>query len=126
MSRLNSFIRSIKWWQLIPSGLNGMQTLITDPDNIDTSASYVSAAAAKDGSLLVAYVPPAHKGIITVNMKALSSNVYAYWYDPTSGKYATIRYAPFKNNGIQSFTPPSHNGAGETDFVLMLSAKKRG
>lgn len=78
MGRLNKFIRSVAWWKLIPSGLNGMQTIIADKNNMDTSAIYVSAAAAKDGSLLVAYIPPAHTGSISVNMNVLSRESNAY------------------------------------------------
>lgn len=125
MSRLNSFIRTIDWWQLVPSGLNGMKTLIIDANNADTSAAYVSAAAAKDGSLLVAYIPPAHKGNITVDMTALSNTVNAFWFDPTNGKYISIKDLSLTNKGFKIFTPPGKNSAGENDWVLMLSATKR-
>ncbi|MFI5187722.1 MAG: DUF4038 domain-containing protein [Chitinophagales bacterium] len=125
MSRLNSFIRSINWWQLVPSGLNGMKKLIADASNIDSSAAYVSAAATKDGSLLVAYIPPAHKGNITVNMNALNSKIYGYWFDPTNGMYSPITGSPFSNMGVQSFTPPGKNSTGDADWVLMLSVKKK-
>ena len=125
MSRLNHFIRSIDWWQLVPSGLNGMETLITDAKNIDTSAAYVSAAAAKDGSLLVAYIPPAHQGSITVNMKRLANKMYGYWFDPTMGVYTSIVDSPFTNKVVYSFTPPGKNSRGEDDWVLILSATER-
>jgi Protein of unknown function (DUF4038)/Putative collagen-binding domain of a collagenase len=125
MSRLNGFIQSVNWWQLVPSGLNGMSTLITYTDNADTSAAYVSAAAAKDGSLLVAYVPPAHTGSIDVNMSVLSKKVFAQWFDPTNATYHTINDAPFNNKGIHSFTPPGKNSTGENDWVLVLSVRKR-
>jgi len=125
MSRLNHFIRSIDWWQLVPSGLNGMETLITDAKNIDTSAAYVSAAAAKDGSLLVAYIPPAHQGSITVTMKQLADKMYGYWFDPTIGVYTSIIDSPFTNKAVHSFTPPGKNSRGEDDWVLVLSATER-
>jgi hypothetical protein len=125
MSRLNSFVRSLEWWKLIPSGLNGMQTLITDVNNVDTSTAYVSAAAAKDGSLLVAYIPPAHEGSINVNMSAMSGKSNAYWFDPTNGIYTAIPGMPFNNKGMRSFTPPGKNNNGENDWVLLLSVKKR-
>ena len=35
MSHLNSFIRSIPWWDLVPSGLNGMRNLITSGGGVD-------------------------------------------------------------------------------------------
>ena len=125
MSRLNHFIRSIDWWQLVPSGLNGMETLITDAKNIDTSAAYVSAAAAKDGSILVAYIPPTHKGSITVNMKILADKMYGYWFDPTTGMYTSIGDVPITNKSVHSFTPPGKNSRGEGDWVLVLLTKKR-
>jgi len=124
MRRLNGFIKSINWWQLVPSGLNKMPILITNADNADTSATYVSAAAAKDGSLLVAYIPPAHTGSINVNMSVFNKKVYAQWFDPTNATYSTIQAAPFNNQGIQSFTPPGKNSTGENDWVLLLSIKK--
>ncbi len=101
-----------------------MKTLIVDKNNIDTNADYVSAAAAKDGSLLVAYIPPAHQGSITVDMRALSSKVYAKWFDPTDGTYIEISGSPFDNKTIASFIPPGKNSAHETDWVLKLAAKK--
>jgi hypothetical protein len=102
-----------------------MKTLIADANNVDTSATYVAAAATKDGSLLVAYIPPAHKGSIPVEMSALSNKANAYWFDPASGIFISAPGSPFKNKGVQSFTPPVKNSAGETDWVLMLSVKKR-
>src|SRR5262245_53603439 len=51
LGRLNAFVRSIPWWQLVPSGLGGMKTLVTagggsGPDD----AAYVSAAATAAGT----------------------------------------------------------------------------
>ena len=124
MSRLNGFVKSVEWWKLTPSGLNGMPTLITNADNVDTAATYVSASAAKDGSLLVAYIPPAHSGSINVNMSVLSDKADAQWFDPTSAKYIPVQAAAFNNKGTQSFTPPGKNSTGENDWVLVLSVKK--
>jgi hypothetical protein len=125
MERLNAFIRSINWWQLVPSGLNGMQVLITDSNNVDSSAAYVLAAAAKDGSLLVAYIPPAHIGNITVNMQPLNKNMYGYWFDPTNGRYTLVNDSPFSNAGNHVFTPPGVNSKGDNDWVLLLTEQKR-
>ncbi|MEP6596930.1 MAG: DUF4038 domain-containing protein, partial [Ginsengibacter sp.] len=126
MGRLNSFIRSISWWELIPEGLNGMKTLITVGGNIPSSTDYVTAAATPEGTLLVAYVPPAHKGSITVNMTAMAGNTRARWYDPTSGVFTAISGSPFINNGTQQFTPPAKNSSGENDWVLVLEADHNG
>lgn len=124
MSRLNAFIRSMDWWKLIPSGLNGMKTLITDKDNADTAASYVSAAASSNGDLLVAYIPPAHRGSITVNMTALKSKTYARWFDPTNGTYMQAGSTALDPVANRSFTPPEKNATGEADWILVLTTRK--
>src|SRR6187431_1254342 len=64
------------------------ESIIADPVNIDTTAAYVSAAAARDGSLFVAYIPPAHKGGITVDLSVLNKPGFVYWFDPTDGSYS--------------------------------------
>jgi len=53
---------------LVPSGLNGMRTSLRLALGHDPNADYVTAAATPDGKLLVAYIPPAHNGSITVDM----------------------------------------------------------
>ncbi len=91
MARLNRFVKSIAWWKLVPSGLNGMKNIVTDQGNIDTAAAYVSAAAAKDGSLLVGYIPPAHTGSISIDMSVVRGKITARWFDPTNAKYSNIK-----------------------------------
>ncbi len=119
-ARLNTFIRSIAWHQLVPSGLGGMRALITTGNGATSSPSYVAAAATPDGALLVAYVPPAHTGSITVDLAALRGNVQARWLDPTTGTYAAA--GTFPNTGPRAFTPPGSNGSGTSDWVLVLTA----
>ena len=125
MSRLNGFVKSIAWWKLVPSGLNEMKTIIADKTNVDTLADYVTAAAAKDGSLLVAYIPPAHKGRITVDMSILRGKAYAKWFDPTDGTYQRVAGSPFDNRGVHEFITPGKNSRGEADWVILISVKKR-
>ena len=124
MVRLNRFINSVEWWKLVPAGLNGMKSIIVDPVNIDTAASYVSAAASRDGSLLVAYIPPAHKGGVKVDLSVLSRITFAYWFDPTDGRYLSVEGSPVNNTGIREFTPPGKNQDGESDWVLLLTTTK--
>ena len=124
MSRLNRFIGSIEWWKLVPSGLNGMKTLIVDKSNIDTAANYVAAAATRDGTLLVAYIPPAHNGSINVDMTALNGKVYANWFDPANGKYVPVKDSPVPGKAIYEFIPPGKNSTGENDWVLILSQRE--
>lgn len=124
MMRLNKFIKSLEWWKLVPGGLNGMKDIITDAVNRDTTASYVSAAAARDGSFLVAYVPPAHEGKISVDLSVLNKPALAYWFDPTDGRYLPIGQSTVRNNGATEFTPPGKNQAGESDWVLLITTTR--
>ena len=118
MGRLNAFIRSVPWWQLVPSGLGGMRTLITAGGGNDADAGYVAAAATPAGTLLVAYVPPAHAGSITVDLGALSGTVRARWLNPTTAAFTAI--GSFPSGGAMTFNPPGNNGTGQTDWVLVL------
>ncbi len=122
MERLNDFIKSIHWWELVPSGMNGMKNLITKGGSSDTCTDYVAAAATRDGTLLVAYIPPAHAGRITVDMTVLKDKVMAYWYDPTNGTTTNISGSPFNNKRKLKFNPPGKNSNGQNDWVLKLVA----
>ncbi|MEK6781220.1 MAG: DUF4038 domain-containing protein [Bacteroidota bacterium] len=122
MERLNSFIKSIPWWELVPSGLNGMRNLITAREGTDSSNNYVSAAATPTGTLLIAYVPPSHQGSITVDMTGMDKSIEASWYDPSNGIYSKISGSPFSNNGTGEFTPPGKNSKGQGDWVLVLTS----
>ena len=119
MARLNAFIKSIPWHTLVPSGLNGMPTLITAGGSSVSLADYVAAAAAPNGSLLVAYVPPDHTGSITVDMSVMAGPTQARWFDPTNALYTPIATG-LPNTGTRDFTPPGLNSTGTADWVLLL------
>lgn len=119
MARLNAFINSIEWYKLVPSGLNGMRTLIMFGGSTVSAANYVAASATPDGRLLVAYVPPAHSGSITVDMAAMSGLTRARWFDPTSGAYSVIGTG-ITNSSTHDFMPPGNNSAEAKDWVLVL------
>jgi hypothetical protein len=121
MTRLNAFIRSIPWYQLVPSGLAGMKTLITEGASTVRAPDYVSAAATPDGKFLVAYVPPAHHGKIQVDLAALSGPARIRWYDPTSAAY-TLVDTNVPTTGKRHLTVPWKNSAGDTDWVLVIDA----
>jgi hypothetical protein len=123
MARLNSFIRSLRWWQLVPSGMGGSKELVAAGGGVPAGEDYVAAAATADGKLLVAYLPPAHIGTVTIDMTAMKPRVLGRWYDPTSGKYTDISGSPFSNKGTHPFTPPTTNSRGEGDWVLVLEAR---
>jgi hypothetical protein len=118
MARLNAFVRSIAWQNLVPSGLNGMKILVPSGNSPVSNSDYVAAAATPDGTLLVAYVPPDHSGPITIDMTAMSGPARARWFNLANAEYRSI--ATFDNTGPASFTPPGNNGTGFTDWVLLL------
>ncbi|MBX3347803.1 MAG: DUF4038 domain-containing protein [Nitrospira sp.] len=118
MARLNAFVRSIAWYKLVPSGLGGMKAIVSAGSSLPALPNYVAAAASPDGTLLVAYVPPAHSGPITIDMTVMSGQAKARWFNPTTAVYTVI--GTFANTGTQDFVPPGNNGTGFTDWVLLL------
>ncbi len=119
MARLNAFVRSIAWYHLVPSGLNGMKTIITAGGSSVTASDYVAAAADPAGTLLVAYVPPDHTGTITVDMTVMGGAARARWFNPATAAYTLIS-SSLANTGTYTFTPPGDNGSWYTDWVLVL------
>ena len=119
MARLNAFVVSIAWYELVPSGLGGIRTLVTLGGSSVGAPDYVAAAATPGGTLLIAYVPPAHQGPIQVDMTAMTGPTRARWFDPTSGTYTSVA-SGLANVGSRAFSPPGRNSAGATDWVLVL------
>lgn len=119
MARLNGFIRSIAWWQLVPSGLDGMKTLVISGGGKSAGeADYVTAAATRAGTLLVAYVPPAHTGSITIDATVMSGPARARWFNPATA--LSIDAGAVANTGSRMFAPPADNGTGFADWVLVI------
>jgi len=86
---------------------------------------YVAASAATDGSFLVAYLPPERTGGgVFLDLGALNSAAYGYWFDPTDGTFTLISENPFDNHGPLTFHPPGKNSANANDWVLLLSTNK--
>jgi len=86
---------------------------------------YVTAAAAADRSLLLAYLPPgANSGGLAINMEALVGPVRARWFDPTSGMYIDIAGESLRNSGSRTFSIPGNNAAGVRDWVLVLETNE--
>jgi hypothetical protein len=119
MTRLNAFMVTRKWYDLVPSGLRGMRNLITEGGSSEGLNNYVSAAATPDGALLIAYIPPAHQGTITVDMTALNGPSRALWFDPTDAAYWLVG-TELSNVGTHVFSPNGKNSAGDRDWVLLL------
>jgi uncharacterized protein DUF4038/collagenase-like protein with putative collagen-binding domain len=130
MQRLGALLDPLPWYRLVPSGLDGMTTLVTAGGGTYGSWShggsvgghdYVVAAADAQGAALVAYVPDTHAGSLTVAMGALAAPSSARWYDPTTGASTAVAGAPFPNAGTHVFTPPAAPHAdGSHDWVLVI------
>lgn len=119
MARLNAFIRSIAWYNLVPSGLDRMRTLVVN-NSSPSSIGYVAAAASSDGTLLVAYVPPAHQGPITIDMTGMSDPIRARCFNPTTAAYTDAAGIPLPGTQMQFTPPPSACRGSDDDWVLLL------
>jgi len=123
-ARRHAFINSIPWYKLVPSGQAGTKTLITAGAGTSGGQAYdfVPSAAAVDGSLLVAYVPPAHSGTITVDLTAMAGRSRVRWYNPYSGAYSMVGYY---EPASATLAPPSDNGSGYEDWLLVADALEK-
>jgi len=125
MRRLGKLLDSVAWYKLVPSGTAGMKKLVTAGGGTYGKQDYVTAAAAADRSLLLAYLPPgANSGGLAINMGALAGPVRARWFDPTSGMYIDIAGESLHNSGSRTFSIPGNNAAGVRDWVLVLETNE--
>ncbi len=121
MMRLGKLLDSVAWYKLVPSGTAGSKTLITAGGGTYGRQDYVTAAAAADGKLLLAYLPPgANTTGVTINMGSLTGPVRGRWFDPSSGIYTDIAGGALRNSGSHTFIVPGNNSAGARDWVLVL------
>jgi hypothetical protein len=84
------------------------------------TSDYVTAAAAPDGTLVMAYLPT--RRTVTVDMTRLRGRATARWYDPSSGAFKPIEGSLLSNAGKHNFIPPGNNADGDGDWVLVLEA----
>ena len=109
------------WYRLVPDWahkvVTGGRGQFSKSDSIDTD-TYATAASTPNGKLVIAYMPDLRT--FTVDMTRLAGRALARWYDPTDGTYHFV--GRFPNTGSRTFTPPGPNGAGDGDWVLVLSA----
>ena len=120
LKRLNDLLVSIDWWRLVPEGLSGMGTLVTQGSGSIDTGSYVAAAGTSAGDLLLAYIGPDHTGAVTIDMSRMRGTVSARWLDPTNGVYTAI--GSYTNRGTQAFVTAGKNSAGDGDWILRLDA----
>jgi hypothetical protein len=132
--RMGEFLDSMAWHLLVPDGLGTIGTLVTaggggnqtlsPPGTSDGTEGldHVSAAATPDGATLIAYVPHAHSGSVTIDMTKLRGMTVQRWYDPTTGTYQSAG-PNLPNTGTHAFTPPAAHPDGSRDWVLRLDAQ---
>ena len=113
-----------RWFDLVPDSNHRLVVsgFGTSSSNGDASINdYVAAARTPDGTLAMAYLATGRP--IDVDVARMTGRrVWARWYDPTNGKYATIRGSPFARRGERMFTAPGKNHDGDPDWVLVLTA----
>jgi hypothetical protein len=119
MSVLNKFIRSIEWWRLVPSGMDGMKNIIVEGEGKDSATNFIASAATKSGDMMIAYIPPAHDGKFKVDMSVVKGKIIAQWMDPSTGEKKMI-----KNFSNGEFTVPGKNKSGYDDWLLIITNKK--
>ena len=127
-SRQMTFVANLfsrrRWFDLVPD--SGHRLVVSGYGTYSNSGDvngndYVAAARTPDGRLAIAYLPTGHP--VDVDMTRMAGRrVRAQWYDPTTGKYATIPGSPFARSGRRTFTVPGKNHDGDQDWVLVLTA----
>jgi hypothetical protein len=119
MGVLNKFIRSVEWWRLVPSGMDGMTKLIVEGYGKDSANNFIASAGTKAGDIMIAYVPPAHDGKFKVDMNVMKGKVTAQWMDPSTGEKKRAK----NKNADGNFKTPGRNKSGYNDWLLILTAK---
>jgi len=115
---------SNRWFELRPDQRHllvtaGYGTFQTSGLTHVNDSDYVTAARTPDGRLALAYLPISRP--VTVDLSRMSSRVRARWYDPTSGRYVAAARSLLRNRGTAKLVPPQVNGAGQGDWVLVLT-----
>ena len=124
---MKEFFASRAWYNLAP---DQDHTLVTAGYGTFAargslgSNDYVTAARTPDGSLVIAYLPT--RRTITVDMSKLSGQATAAWFDPTNNTYVPTSGSALPNSSFKEFTPPRKNGAGDSDWLLVLEAATGG
>jgi hypothetical protein len=122
---LNSLLKSIKWYNLVPD--QGHSIVTSGYGTLDASQfqpcintnDYVTTSYLTDGTASVSYTP--RSTTLTVDLSKFRGPVTAKWYDPTTGTSSTISGSPFANSGTQDFPTPGDNSEGDPDWVLLLA-----
>ena len=116
--------KALNWWLFLPSNVGSMGTIITAGQGSVNGEGWITAAAARDGSQLVVYVPAAGNATFSVDMTLMGGTTTAQWVDPTTGAVSSAG-SNLANTGSHSFTTPGNNAYGVADWVLVLNSTNR-
>jgi hypothetical protein len=122
-ARLNALIKSLIWWTLIPSGIDGMRNLITAGQGTIDDQDWIAAAANGDSgtaSLLLAYCPPGADGTFSVDLRVMSGTCRLRWFDPTDGTYTLEAEDVANTEASFAVSTPGANDEGTYDDWLLV------
>ena len=119
------------WWNLSPDWDRKFLTATTlsGGSQVENDNYTIAAFDTVNGKLGIVYCTTIQT--LTLDLSKMSEPVIVRWYDPTTGKYTSIRGSPFVNTASHQFTTPSivhheinTDGSAETsnDWVLVVEA----
>lgn len=112
-ARLGAFFRRLRWHELAPD-LDD-QLVTSGGGERETK---VTAASARDGKLAVVYIPS--RRTLTLDLSAFPGPVTAQWSNPARDAQYAAHDAKLENRPGQPLVTPGDNGAGASDWVLVL------
>ncbi|WP_269930496.1 apiosidase-like domain-containing protein [Aminobacter sp. HY435] len=117
MSLLAELVSSVKWWLLAPD--TDGRFLVGGKGG---DKARVAAAAAKDGSFGLVYLPTSKDVVLDLG-RLSGPSIAARWLDPTTGQSVAVQGSPFLP-ATYSFRPARRNQGGFTDWVLVLTSQQ--
>ncbi len=109
LMRWGRLFRSRPWHDLVP---DKEHKVVTEGLGEFWGLDYLTAAAAPDGSTVMAYMPSART--IKVDLSKLAKGrTRAWWFNPRDG--SAVEAGTFATEGARQFTPPS-----DGDWVIVL------
>jgi hypothetical protein len=115
MGYLHTLFAGLAWTTLVPDQTNAM---LVAGQGTSGSADYAVLSRGSDGKLAILYLPTVRQ--VTVDLTKMTGPVRARWFDPTSGRVTLAPGSPFSAAGQTKFQPVGPNGAGDSDWVLVL------
>jgi uncharacterized protein DUF4038/collagenase-like protein with putative collagen-binding domain len=120
MQAMREILDPLRWPDLVPAGLAGTKPLVIAGGGEWESEEWIAAAADRAGRLIIAYLPPGHRGPVRLDLSVLSGPAAARWRDPCDAASAPD-FAVSRADGKRSFDPPGRNSCGDRDWVLVVS-----